>query len=494
MRPHGLPTINLISLGTSEPLVRMGDVDEKLATLLMSLRELLPNVSPNAAAAAAAELAELQRAFAASSSGESNRLPTNKELPVDESSDTPVPEEAIEEGLLGCDDTVGADKVDAQVSADEEEQVDGEPARSSNAAKNRKKRAAQKAKKHAAKLASTNCLDVAAAAPIIELPGDVRGSVRVFSGSRGRGLQCTRQVKRGEILIGIPRAWAISTSLASRSGGCTGQTALALELVALRRQRDFRLMHMPAYNDMPCFWSEAQLELLRPSMVLASARNQRATLEAMYQQLAPVDCTRDEFVWAMAMVQSRTFGGGAEMVILPFIDLINTETAPDLDFDVRRSDEMRTSSARKGGKTSSRSSEAHPAYINVHASRTFEEGEEALVSYHGKSAPSLFSNFLAYGFVPTNGVAYPERLDPWDSSTDEETLHAIMARWQTHISALSAASVMTDSATAASATSSEGMDNDLARRTAIARELLTHERCMAIAEIAAIEKHIDSRR
>ena len=86
------------------------------------------------------------------------------------------------------------------------------------------------------------------------------------------------------------------------------------------------------------------------------------------------DCTVDEFVWAMGMVQSRTFGGDGVMIFLPFIDLINSDAAPDLSFDLRQED----------------------GYIQCMASRDFEAGEEALVNYHGRGKPSLFSNFLAY--------------------------------------------------------------------------------------------------
>lgn len=48
------------------------------------------------------------------------------------------------------------------------------------------------------------------------------------------------------------------------------------------------------------------------------------------------ECTSDEFIWAMCMVQSRTFGGGHTMVMLPYIDLVNTESEADLDFDLRQ--------------------------------------------------------------------------------------------------------------------------------------------------------------
>ena len=51
-----------------------------------------------------------------------------------------------------------------------------------------------------------NISDPSIGAPVsMQLPEQVKGAVRVFHGPRGRGLECVRDVKRGEVLIGISR-------------------------------------------------------------------------------------------------------------------------------------------------------------------------------------------------------------------------------------------------------------------------------------------------
>ena len=73
------------------------------------------------------------------------------------------------------------------------------------------------------------------------LPQEVRGSVRVFHGSRGRGLHCTKRIRKGDVLIGIPDAWAIECK-ASTNGGTEGQVAMATRLVELRQTKDARAL------------------------------------------------------------------------------------------------------------------------------------------------------------------------------------------------------------------------------------------------------------
>ena len=244
----------------------------------------------------------------------------------------------------------------------------------------------------------------------INAAGGSRGVVRVFEGTRGRGLQCIRRVEKGEELIGIPASWALSTDSVSISGGTTGQRALALELIRLRRLNDFRVTQLPKYNDMPCFWSAEELEYLKPSYVYDGACNQKGTLVSMHSQLSEAalkeiqgdsngPVTADDFVWAMAMVQSCTFGGNTNnghplMVLLPYIDLVNSEVADDLDFDIRRSggadEEVVKKGSKKGGPNKKKDvvvEEAERGNISVHATRAFDEGEEGLgeLSWQGAS-------------------------------------------------------------------------------------------------------------
>ena len=246
----------------------------------------------------------------------------------------------------------------------------------------------------------------------LKFPKEVRGAVRVFDGIRGRGLQCTRNVKKGEVLIGIPKKWALDTQ---SFGGSSGQMQLAVTLQNLRKANNFRVRHLPATNDMPCFWSSAELDWLRGLHVYEPAAAQRKTLESMFADAKPT-CSLDDFIFGMTNVQSRTFDGGSNvMVFLPFVDLINSDTMPDLSFDIRGSAD---------------------GYINVHASKDFAEGEEALVNYAGRgSKPGLYATFLAYGYVPS-AAEYPT-LYPWDESTSAEELEVLLAKCTEHLQAVS---------------------------------------------------------
>ena len=345
----------------------MSSVEEDARSAIETLRYSLPAIRDSETLASiASELSALHEEYSSA---------------VEEKRDAETPSATT---VVNASD--GAPVLDAEVDSMQHTKSDA----------NRRKRAAQKARKKVAAVGpdadacSTASAEAIAPASApdedsigdhIELPPKVRGAVRVFHGSRGRGLQCTRRVEKGEVLIGIPKGWALS---ASKTGGSSGQVALALELVALRRKGDFRVSQLAPANDMPCHWSAEEIAWLKSSYVHEPARNQRPTLEAMHAQVAPPNCTAAEFVWAMSMVQSRTFGGDGTMVFLPFIDMINSESAPDLRFDLRRAD----------------------GYINVCATRAFDEGEEALVSYHDLKHPELYSNFLAYGFVPA-AVEYP---------------------------------------------------------------------------------------
>ena len=451
------------------------EAPDAVRNALATLHEMLPHVPPSVAEDAAMQLTKLaQLAFAVKAAAP----PAPSPAPAAKNIPTPV-----------------EDITDA--NGEDEDDTPAEPGRNP---KTQKKRAAQKAKKLAAKAAAN------APTPILTLPEGSRGVVRVFEGTRGRGLQCIRRVEKGEELIGIPASWALSTDSVSISGGTTGQRALALELIRLRRLNDFRVTQLPKYNDMPCFWSAEELEYLKPSYVYDGACNQKGTLVSMHSQLSEAalkeiqgdsnePVTADDFVWAMAMVQSRTFGGNTNnghplMVLLPYIDLVNSEVADDLDFDIRRSggaEEVKKGS-KKGNSPNKKKDvvveEKGERYISVHATRAFDEGEEALVSYHGKAPPSLYSNFLAYGYVAAM-CTYPP-LFPWDAKGSEtEELQALLEKWEEHAKALEEAPLLKEE--------DGDMRDDTARRKAIAKALIRHEATMSEGEAAALKKALASR-
>ena len=116
-------------------------------------------------------------------------------------------------------------------------------------------------------------------------------------------------------------------------------------------------------------------------------------------------------------------------------------------------------------------------YVSVHASRDFAAGDEALVSYHGRAPPTLFHNFLCYGFVP-QAVSYPT-LFPWDDSSGPAELQKLVEQWSEHMGAVKAGAEALGAVT----------DGEPPRK-AIARSLLTHERRMAVEQLVALKKRL----
>jgi len=286
----------------------------------------------------------------------------------------------------------------------------------------------------------------------LELPKEVRGCVRVFTGARGRGLQCIRDVKKGEVLIGVPEEWAL-VGKPDGSGGNSGQIKLALELINRWSKNDVRARSLPTSCDNPCVWSREELSWLKDSLCYVPASNQRGTLQSLYPGKKKADCTEKDFIWGMCMVQSRLFGQEGAMVYVPFCDLINSEAAPDLGLDIQHND----------------------GHISLHATRDFKEGEEALISYHGSKAPGLFANFLAYGFVP-DIVSYDELLPYLQGDTDAANLAWLLQ----HLEALPAEVPDEDG-------------SDVPYRRAMANKLLRHERAMTLEHIERIKQQMESR-
>ena len=106
------------------------------------------------------------------------------------------------------------------------------------------------------------------------------------------------------------------------------------------------------------------------------------------------------------------------------------------------------------------------------------------MSYHGKDKPpELFSNFFAYGFVPETGVTYPN-LWPWDERTGVDALSALLTTLQAHVKAIAASPAFAEASTLE--------DEDMLRRRAIARQLLTHERSMALEQAVRVKRRLVS--
>lgn len=308
----------------------MSEALEALDGAVSTLRALLPTLGQSALARASCELHQLQLEYEAAAAGQ----------------EVDLADLNTASAAAPAANATANDKQRSVAPGEDEAHEETHAAALKRREANRKKHAAQKAKKKqppppspslppptevlgtsgstAASLSATG--RVAGKDDTGDtLPDGVRGAVRIFRGRRGRGLQCVTRVRKGEPIIGIPCSWAISTNEVSRTGGSSGQMDLALTLVQLKRRKDFRVAHMPETLDMPAFWSDTELQWLAASFVYDSAKNQRPTLESMYKSASPeyrAECTMDEFVWGMCMVQSRTFGGNNVMIVLPFIDLV----------------------------------------------------------------------------------------------------------------------------------------------------------------------------
>merc|ERR1711862_406708 len=114
-------------------------------------------------------------------------------------------------------------------------------------------------------------------------------------------------------------------------------------------------------------------------------------------------------------------------------------------------------------------------YINIHATKDFQKGDEALVSYQGAEAPGLFANFLAYGFVP-DIVSYP--LPALDPNADAAELSLTLETWVSHLGSLP---------------DDKHVSKDDAKehpRMTIAKKILKHERDMTLEFIGRLQQQM----
>merc|ERR1719453_1128134 len=93
--------------------------------------------------------------------------------------------------------------------------------------------------------------------------------------------------------------------------------------------------YLPTDFDIPCFWTDEELARFEGSLRAEAFKQQSAAMLGEAER-AGTPSTADsegdsteQYLWARAVVQTRSFTLGAERLLVPGLDLFNHETAGD---------------------------------------------------------------------------------------------------------------------------------------------------------------------
>ena len=252
-----------------------------------------------------------------------------------------------------------------------------------------------------------------------------------------RGLKATKDFKRGDLMLKIPKRFFMSylSGIQSKIGKVLGLLKDAVgEKVVLALHFLYERVHNggddgadswgPYVNIAPdqtdlghlLFWSEADLGLLQcpeewQCPVLERVRKQRKKVNTLYTQLRPVmteffpkgEFTYDNFAWAYATTLSRAFslniteryghtlvgekkedgkGHGLISLMVPFCDFLNHHNSrPALQFAYDYNDTAKE--------------------LRAYADQDYKKGEEVFISYGIMTNPDLM---MTYGFAMPNNA------------------------------------------------------------------------------------------
>jgi len=172
-----------------------------------------------------------------------------------------------------------------------------------------------------------------------------------FSDS-GRGVRALRDMELGEVLVSIPKAWAIAVPSHSDVPGSKSKVAEALLASDLDPQQKLALLLLheisrcnaspfslycaglpKSLSDLPFFFGDEQLELLWGTGVDSVVRGGHLASPAGVSAMAEVarrhpemwpTCTDEAIQYAAAAVASRAFDSDAtEVCLLPIADMFN---------------------------------------------------------------------------------------------------------------------------------------------------------------------------
>ena len=275
-------------------------------------------------------------------------------------------------------------------------------------------------------------------------PGSVPVAVRETA--CGRGLVALRPIDEGDLLLSVP--WRHTVHVFEGGHDDPDDLRLALELLRVLdgggadAPEDERVAVWRAYRPMlpsstgaAAFWTERNVDELQHADAVEETRALRLQFEASATRRADATHTKEDILWALSMVHSRSFSvttpEGTARALVPFADLFNHK--PESPAQARNTDavlqaalaaercaddEKTNDDAKRvtnDGNASPRAnaqarsgepwSVTHDDALGFDSSARFEmrsiwryaEGEEVFITYGHETSAELLAS---YGFFP----------------------------------------------------------------------------------------------
>jgi len=169
-------------------------------------------------------------------------------------------------------------------------------------------------------------------------------------GDEVRGCHAVTDIHEDEVIIEIPLRCLITVEMGKDTD--VGRAILASNIDLDAPKHIFLMLFMlidrkkkdsffkPYYdilpetlNNMPIFWTEAELEMLKGSYLLQQIEERKLAIESDYNSICELSssfadiCTLHEFAWARMCVCSRNFGlminGLRTAALVPYADMLN---------------------------------------------------------------------------------------------------------------------------------------------------------------------------
>jgi hypothetical protein len=268
-------------------------------------------------------------------------------------------------------------------------------------------------------------------------PGSVPVAVRETA--CGRGLVALRPIDEGDLLLSVP--WRHTVHVFEGGHDDPDDLRLALELLRVLdgggadAPEDERVAVWRAYRPMlpsstgaAAFWTERNVDELQHADAVEETRALRLQFEASATRRADATHTKEDILWALSMVHSRSFSvttpEGTARALVPFADLFNHK--PESPAQARNTDAVLQAAlaaercaddektnddanAPPRANAHARSGEpwsvTHDDALGFDASARFEmrsiwryaEGEEVFITYGHETSAELLAS---YGFFP----------------------------------------------------------------------------------------------
>jgi len=268
-------------------------------------------------------------------------------------------------------------------------------------------------------------------------PGSVPVAVRETA--CGRGLVALRPIDEGDLLLSVP--WRHTVHVFEGGHDDPDDLRLALELLRVLdgggadAPEDERVSVWRAYRPMlpsstgaAAFWTERNVDELQHADAVEETRALRLQFEASATRRADATHTKEDILWALSMVHSRSFSvttpEGTARALVPFADLFNHK--PESPAQARNTDAVLQAAlaaercaddektnddanAPPRANAHARSGEpwsvTHDDALGFDASARFEmrsiwryaEGEEVFITYGHETSAELLAS---YGFFP----------------------------------------------------------------------------------------------